>query len=117
MNKKLIDEIEKEQLREDKTAKFNVGDTVKVLSRIVEGEKTRSQAFEGTVIKITNAGARTTFIVRKVVATIGVEKTFVLHSPNMQKITVLKSGKTRRAKLYYLRERIGSKATRIKDAE
>jgi len=115
MKNPIIANIEEKQLKED-VPLFNVGDKVKVHSKITEGNKTRIQAFEGTVIKINRAGVKTNFTVRKVVATVGVEKTFILHSPNVEKIERLKAGKVRRAKLYYLRDRIGSKATRIKDA-
>jgi len=115
MKNAIIDAIEKEQMKE-LVIDFNVGDQIKVFQKIVEGTKTRTQAFEGTVIAIQSAGVRTTFIVRKVVAGIGVEKTFVFHSPNLEKIEIKKRGKVRRAKLYYLRDRVGSKATRIKDA-
>lgn len=114
MNKNLIDLIEKKQITEKKID-FKVGYTVKVFVKIVEGNKSRLQPFQGTVIAIRNAGVRTVFTVRKVVSTIGVERTFVLHSPNIEKVEIIKTGKPRRAKLYYLRERIGSKATRIKE--
>jgi large subunit ribosomal protein L19 len=115
MQNAIIDAIEKKQLKTEVPV-FRIGDAVKVHSRIVEGEKSRIQVFEGTVVGLSRRGARTTFTVRKVVAGIGVEKTFVLHSPNVEKVVVIKRGKVRRAKLYYLRERIGAKATRIKDA-
>ena len=114
MQNAIIANIENKQLKAEVTP-FAIGDKVKVYSRIVEGEKTRTQAFEGTVIRIRNANVKTTFTVRKVVTKIGVEKTFVLHSPNMEKLEVLKRGKVRQSKLYYLRDRIGSKATRIKE--
>ena len=115
MKNAIIDAIEKKQMK-DSAMEFNVGDQIKVFLKIVEGAKTRTQAFEGTVIAIQRAGVRTTFIVRKVVAGVGVEKTFLFHSPNLEKIEIKKRGKVRRAKLYYLRDRVGSKATRIKDA-
>ena len=111
----IISKLEKEQLKES-ISDLRIGDTVKVLSRIIEGEKTRTQAFEGTAIAIRKAGVRSSFTVRKVVATIGVEKTFLFHSPNVEKVEIMKRGKVRRSKLYYLRQRVGSKATRIKEA-
>jgi len=96
---------------------FNVGDTVRVFSKIKEGDKERLQAFEGTVIKKRGGGMREVFTVRKIVQGIGVEKTFPVNSPRMEKIKVIKSGKTRRAKLYYLRKRIGSRALKIEEVE
>ena len=96
---------------------FNVGDTVRVFSKIKEGDKERLQAFEGTVIKKRGGGIREVFTVRKIVQGIGVEKTFPINSPRVEKIKVMKSGKTRRAKLYYLRKRIGSRAIKIEEVE
>jgi large subunit ribosomal protein L19 len=111
---KIIQEIEKTQ--EKKTApQFKVGDTVKVFSKIVEGGKERVQGFEGIVIKRQGGGARETFTVRKLVQGVGVERTFPVHSPRLEKINVLRSGKVRRAKLYYLRKRIGGQATRVEE--
>jgi large subunit ribosomal protein L19 len=95
---------------------YNVGDTVRVFSKIIEGDKERLQAFEGTVIKKRGRGIGEVFTVRKMVQGIGVEKTFPLHSPRVEKIKVLKSGRARRAKLYYLRGRIGSRALRVEEA-
>ena len=109
----IMQDIEKSQLK-DKIAEFKVGDTIKVYSKIIEGDKERLQAYEGIVIKRQGASNRKTFTVRKLVQGVGVERTFVLHSPRIDKIQVVRSGKVRRAKLYYLRERTG-KATRIKE--
>ena len=89
---------------------FNVGDTVKVHNRIKEGNRERIQIFEGTVIKRQNGGNRETFTVRKSSGGIGVEKTWPLHSPNVEKIEVVRRGKVRRAKLFYLRKLSGKKA-------
>ncbi len=110
---KIIDEIEKAQLKAD-IPEFRVGDSVRISSKIKEGEKQRIQLFEGVVLKRQNGGVRETFTVRKIVAGSGVEKTFFVHSPMVAEIKVLKKGKVRRAKLHYLRERIGTKAIRIK---
>ena len=93
---------------------MNPGDTVKVFVRIVEGNKERTQAFEGTIIKDRGEGLNKTITVRKVFQGIGVERVFLVHSPRIEKIQVLRRGDVRRAKLYYLRERSG-KATRIKE--
>ena len=93
---------------------MNPGDTVKVFVRIVEGNKERTQAFEGTIIKDRGEGLNKTITVRKVFQGIGVERVFLIHSPRIEKIQVLRRGDVRRAKLYYLRERSG-KATRIKE--
>ncbi len=91
-----------------------VGDTVKVTVRIKEGTKERSQNYEGTVIKIKGTGISKTFTVRKVFQGVGVERVFLLNSPKIEKVEVLRSGKVRRAKLYYLRERTG-KSTKLKE--
>ena len=93
---------------------MNPGDTVKVFVRIVEGNKERTQAFEGTVIKDSGDGLTKTITVRTVFQGVGVERVFLLNSPRIDKITVLRKGDVRRSKLYYLRERSG-KATRIKE--
>lgn len=105
----IIKEIEAEQLKES-VDKFNVGDTVKVYGKIKEGNRERVQVFEGTVIKIQGGSNRTTFTVRKASNGVGVEKTWPLHSPNVEKVEVIRRGKVRRAKLYYLRDRVGKKA-------
>ena len=113
---KIIKDIENSIMKKE-TEKFNVGDTVRVFSKIVEGDKERLQAFEGTVIKKRGGGLQEVFTVRKIVQGIGVEKTFPVHSPRVDKIKVIKAGRTRRAKLYYLRGRIGSKSLKIKEVE
>ena len=105
----IIKEIEAEQLKET-VDQFEVGDTVKVYGKIKEGNRERIQIFEGTVIKRQNGGARETFTVRKNSNGIGVEKTWPLHSPNVDKIEVVRHGKVRRAKLNYLKGRVGKKA-------
>ena len=105
--------IEMEQLRTD-IPDFAVGDTVRVQVKVVEGTRERLQAFEGTVIARRNGGCRETFTVRRVSYGIGVERTFPLHSPRVDSITVIRRGKVRRAKLYYLRSRVG-KAAKVKD--
>ena len=105
----IIREIEAEQLKEN-VSDFNVGDTVKVYGKIKEGNRERIQVFEGTVLKIQGGSSRATFTVRKVSNGVGVEKTWPLHSPNVEKVEVVRRGKVRRAKLNYLRSRIGKKA-------
>ena len=105
----IIREIEAEQLKE-KVDEFNVGDTVKVYGKIKEGNRERIQVFEGTVLKKQGGSSRETFTVRKVSNGVGVEKTWPMHSPNVERIEVVRRGKVRRAKLNYLRERVGKKA-------
>lgn len=105
----IIKEIEAEQLKES-ISEFNVGDTVKVYGKIKEGTRERVQIFEGTVLKKQGGSNRATFTVRKFSNGIGVEKTWPLHSPNVEKVEVVRKGKVRRAKLNYLRDRIGKKA-------
>ena len=105
----IIREIEAAQLKENVSI-FNVGDTVKVYGKIKEGNRERIQVFEGTVLKIQGGGNRTTFTVRKVSNGVGVEKTWPMHSPNVEKVEVVRRGKVRRAKLNYLRNRVGKKA-------
>ena len=109
----IIREIEAAQLKES-VDDFNVGDTVKVYGKIKEGNRERIQVFEGTVLKIQGGGNRTTFTVRKVSNGVGVEKTWPLHSPNVEKVEVVRRGKVRRAKLNYLRDRVG-KAAKVKE--
>ena len=109
----IIKNIEAEQLRAD-ALEFNVGDTVKVYGKIKEGNRERIQVFEGTVLKKQGTGVRATFTVRKISNGVGVEKTWPLHSPNVEKVEVVRKGKVRRAKLYYLRDRIG-KAAKVKE--
>ncbi len=105
----IIRELEQAQLKE-KVDEFNVGDTVKVYGKIKEGNRERIQVFEGTVLKIQGGGNRATFTVRKNSNGIGVEKTWPLHSPNVEKVEVVRRGKVRRAKLFYLRDRVGKRA-------
>ena len=105
----IIKEIEAAQLKENVPV-FHVGDTVKVYGKIKEGNRERIQVFEGTVIKRQGGSNRETFTVRKASNGIGVEKTWPLHSPNVEKIEVVRRGKVRRAKLFYLRDRVGKKA-------
>jgi large subunit ribosomal protein L19 len=112
-NVDIIKNIEDAQLRET-PLEFNVGDTVKVSAEIKEGEKTRIQVFEGTVLKVQGTGARQTFTVRKKSNGVGVEKTWPVNSPLIKKVEVIRRGKTRRAKLYYLRDRVG-KAAKVKE--
>ena len=109
----IIKNIEAAQLKEV-APEFNVGDTVKVYGKIKEGNRERVQVFEGTVLKRQGGGARETFTVRKFSNGIGVEKTWPVHSPNVEKIEVVRRGKVRRAKLNYLRGRIG-KAAKVKE--
>ncbi|MBQ6860473.1 MAG: 50S ribosomal protein L19 [Clostridia bacterium] len=107
-----IKAIENEQLRENELT-LNIGDTVKVHVKIKEGNKERIQVFEGTIIKRQRGGSNETFTVRKVAYGVGVERTFLVNSPKVEKVEVVRPGKIRRAKLYYLRDRVG-KATRVK---
>ena len=105
----IIKNIEDAQLKAE-VAEFNVGDTVRVHGKIREGNHERIQIFEGTVLKRQGTGARETFTVRKSSNGVGVEKTWPVHSPNVEKIEVVRKGKVRRAKLNYLRDRFGKKA-------
>ena len=109
----IIRAIESEQLKKD-LPKFNVGDTLRVMVKVVEGERERLQAFEGICIAKRYGSIRETFTLRRVSYGIGVERTFPLHSPRLDKITVLRRGKVRRAKLYYLRN-LSGKAAKIKE--
>ena len=105
----IIKNIENAQLKPEIT-EFHVGDTVRVSSKVVEGSRERIQVFEGTVIKRQNGGAKETFTVRKFSNGVGVEKTWPVHSPIVTKIDVVRRRKVRRAKLFYLRDRVGKKA-------
>ena len=105
----IIKKIEAEQLKTN-VPEFNVGDTVKVYGKIKEGNRERVQIFEGTVLKKQGGSNRATFTVRKNSNGVGVEKTWPLHSPNVEKVEVVRAGKVRRAKLFYLRDRVGKKA-------
>ncbi|OAA82756.1 50S ribosomal protein L19 [Clostridium ljungdahlii] len=109
----IIKQIESEQIRTD-LPKFNVGDTVKVHVKIKEGNRERVQVFEGVVLKRQNGGIRETFTVRRVAYGVGVERTFPVNAPIIDKIDVVRRGKVRRAKLYYLRDRVG-KAAKVKE--
>ena len=106
---KIVDEIEKDYKKYEEVP-FKPGDRVKVYLKIVEGKRERVQIFEGYVIAIKNSGARKTFRVRRESYGIGVERVFPLHSPRIEKIEVVRKGKVRRAKLYYLRDRVGKAA-------
>lgn len=112
---RLIEQIEFEQLRTDVPV-FAPGDTVKVHTRVIEGGKERIQIFEGTVIAKKTGGLRSAFTVRKISHGFGVERTFMLHSPRIATVEVTRKGAVRRAKLYYLRSKIG-KAARIKEKQ
>ncbi len=109
----IIKAIESENMKEN-VGNFNIGDTVNVHVKIKEGNKERIQIFTGTVIKRQNAGLNETFTVRKISNGVGVEKTFPVHSPKIEKVEVTRQGKVRRAKLYYLRDRVG-KAAKTKE--
>jgi len=109
----ILAEITKDQLRTD-LPEFGPGDTVRVHAKVIEGNKERIQVFEGVVIARKHGGINETFTVRKISHGVGVERTFMLHSPRIDKIEVVRKGKVRRAKLYYLRKKIG-KAARIKE--
>ena len=109
----IIKQIENEQLRQEKFD-FNVGDTVVIGYKIKEGNRERVQAFEGTVSKIQGKGSRATFTVRRVLQGVGVERTFPIHSPRIESLKVIRRGKVRRAKLFYLRDRVG-KASKVKE--
>ena len=111
----LIKEIEQEQMKES-VDKFNVGDTVKVYAKIKEGNRERIQIFEGIVLKMQGGSNRATFTVRKISNGIGVERTWPLHSPNVERVEVVRRGKVRRAKLNYLRNRVG-KSAKVKEVK
>ena len=111
----ILDQITQDYKKND-APEFNVGDTVKVHVKIIEGQRERIQVFEGYVLKMQNGGISQTFTVRRLAQGIGVEKTFPMHSPKVDKIEVVKKGRVRRAKLNYMRERTG-KAARIKKAK
>ncbi len=112
----IIDKIEQEQLKKD-VAQFNVGDSVKVHCRVVEGGKERIQIFEGLVIARKGAGINASFTVRKISYGEGVERVFPVHTPRIAKIEVTNKGKVRRAKLHYLRSRVGKRALLVKSAD
>ena len=109
----LIKALNNEQLKE-KVPVINIGDTVRVSNKIKEGTRERVQLFEGTVIAKNGGGISETFTVRRVSYGVGVEKTFPVHSPNVEKVEIVRNGKVRRAKLYYLRDRVG-KSSKVKE--
>ena len=109
----IIKSIEHEQLK-NKIPDLRIGDTVRVHVKIKEGNRERIQVFEGIIIKKQGGGVNATFTVRRISYGVGVEKTFLVHSPNVEKVEVTRVGKARRAKLYYLRDRVG-KATKVKE--
>ena len=109
----IIRAIEQQQIKQD-VPEFNVGDNVKVHYRITEGNRERIQVFQGDVIRRQGASNRETFTVRKISVSIGVERTFPVHSPKIERIEVVRQGDVRRAKLYYLRKKVG-KAAKIKE--
>ena len=111
MINRLIEKVEQSSLRKE-PLKFDVGDTVDVATRIIEGDKERIQVFSGTIIARRGRGINETFIVRRIVNNEGVERIFPVHSPNIASITVKRSGESRRSKLFYLRDRVG-KAVRL----
>ena len=110
---KIIEAFTSEQLKTD-VPQFRIGDTVRVHNKIKEGTRERVQLFEGTVIARKSGGISETFTVRRVAYGVGVEKTFPLHSPNVEKVEVIRRGKVRRAKLYYVRDRVG-KSAKVKE--
>lgn len=112
----IIEILERENIKKI-PAKFGVGDTVRVFTRIREGDKERLQPFEGIVLKRQGGSIRETFTVRRLVQGVGVERTFPLYSPLIDRIKVIKKGKVRRAKLYYMRYRTGTAASRIAEKE
>src|SRR5499427_2151697 len=116
MNQALLDKIEADQLRKE-AAKFNVGDTVRVHTKVVEGDKERIQIFSGVVIGRRGRGLNETFTVRRISYGEGVERIFPVHSPRVDKIEVERKGSVRRAKLTYLRKRLGKGATLVKEKE
>ena len=114
MNQALLDKIQSEQFRKDE-AKFNVGDSVRVHTKVVEGDKERIQVFSGVVIGKRGRGLNETFAVRRISYGEGVERIFPLHSPRVDKVEVERHGSVRRAKLTYLRKRLGKGATLVKE--
>jgi large subunit ribosomal protein L19 len=109
----LVSEVEREQFRE--LAPFKIGDTVRVHAKVKEGQRERIQVFEGIAIKKQHGGLRETFTIRRIASGVGVERTWPIHSPRIDRIEVVRRGVVRRAKLYYLRKRIGKAATKIKE--
>src|SRR6478672_10383652 len=117
MNQALLDKIESEQFRKDSSANFGVGDSVRVHTKVVEGDKERIQIFAGVVIGRRGRGLNEMFTVRRISYGEGVERVFPLHSPRVEKVEVERKGRTRRAKLTYLRKRLGKGATLVKEKE
>jgi large subunit ribosomal protein L19 len=113
MKNAIIEAIEKKQ-RKKVVPSFRVGDSVVVDKYIIEGKKKRIQKFEGLVTVVKGKDSRLSFSVRKVIGRVGVEKTYLLHSPQVENVTVTRKGKVRRARLYYIRKKIGAKASRVK---
>ena len=111
----IIRELENEQLKSEVTP-FNVGDTIRVYAKVVEGTRERLQMFEGVVIKRQGGGIRETFTVRRIASGVGVERTWPVHSPRIDRIEVVRRGVVRRAKLFYLRDRVG-KAAKVKEVK
>ena len=116
MNQAILDKIESEQFRKE-PVNFNVGDSVRVHTKVVEGDKERIQVFSGVVIGRRGRGLNSTFTVRRISYGEGVERVFPLHSPRVEKVEVERQGNVRRAKLTYLRKRIGKGATQVKEKE
>ncbi len=113
MNSDIIRELEQEQMKSEITP-FNIGDTVRVHAKVVEGTRERIQVYEGVVIKRQNGGINETFTVRRLASGVGVERTWPIHSPRIDHIDVVRRGVVRRAKLFYLRDRVG-KAAKVKE--
>jgi large subunit ribosomal protein L19 len=109
----IIDEFEKKQQKEN-LPEINVGDTIRVSKTIVEGKKQRTQKFEGSVVRLTGSSSRASVVIRKIIGGVGVEKTYLLHSPLLTNIEIIQRSIVRRARLYYLRDRVGAKANRLK---
>lgn len=116
MTSKIIEAFEKENLKTD-LPQLNVGDSVTLHKTIIEGKKQRTQRLDGTIIKMRGSNNRQSITLRKIIDGVGVEHTFLIHSPLVTKIEVTQRSKVRRAKLYYLRKRVGAKANRLKVAE
>lgn len=110
----VLNEIVQDQLRTDLPA-ITPGDTVRVFAKVVEGNRERIQMFEGLVMRMRNAGIASTITVRRIASGVGVERTFKLHSPRIEKIDVVRHGQVRRAKLYFLRKRVGKAATTLRE--
>ncbi|MFT6181665.1 MAG: large subunit ribosomal protein L19 [Paracoccaceae bacterium] len=112
----IISKIEKEQMKSE-VSDFRVGDTVKVHNRVVEGGKERIQMFQGIVLAMGGTGINKAFTIRKISYGVGVERVYPLHSPRIAKVEIISRGKVRRAKLHYLRDRVGKRAIQVKSAD